>query len=239
MIESHKLDVLSIHRHVPLRREPHLRLAWAARQHKSRIVLLRQAFAVLFHSRSEETGDLTHALGDIREWLVVLQGKPVEVLEQLEHDLPGLVGIRYGRFKLQPGAFQFGIAKGLGIQCLVIQAFGQLPEDLRSQIFGDLPMLIDLAEGLGNLGKLVVEKKEDFPFNGVRQDQIVDLGRVALTDKRQAEKELAREKVKELMDQLTPPEAEVVRMKVEGHTAESAALALGIPQTTFDWRYSL
>lgn len=58
-----------------------------------------------------------------------------------------------------------------------------------------------------------------------------------LTDKRQAEKELAREEVRGLLDQLTPPEAEVVRVRLEGHTAESAAKALGMPQTTYDWRY--
>ncbi len=58
-----------------------------------------------------------------------------------------------------------------------------------------------------------------------------------LPDKRQAEKELAREEVKGLLDQLTPPEAEVVRVRLEGHTAESAAKSLEMPQTTYDWRY--
>src|SRR5258708_39994439 len=41
-------------------------------------------------------------------------------------------------------------------------------------------MFIDLAKGLGNLRQLVIEQQEYFAFDGVRQDEVVDLGRVLL-----------------------------------------------------------
>ena len=59
-----------------------------------------------------------------------------------------------------------------------------------------------------------------------------------LTDTREAEKQAAHQDVAALLDRLTPVEAEAVRMKdVERYTAKAAAEALGIPQSSFDFRY--
>jgi len=57
-------------------------------------------------------------------------------------------------------------------------------------------------------------------------------------DWRGAEKRAAAEDVREYLSQLTPAEAEIIRlMDLEGHTAQSAADTLHVTLTTTQWRY--
>jgi len=59
-----------------------------------------------------------------------------------------------------------------------------------------------------------------------------------LIDGRGAERDAARREVADLLEYLTPAEAEAVRLKdLEEYTGKDAAAALGIRQTTFEWRY--
>lgn len=59
-----------------------------------------------------------------------------------------------------------------------------------------------------------------------------------LVDRRGAEKAAAAEEVRQYLSQLTPSEAEIIRLiRIEGHTAQSAADILHINLTTAQWRY--
>lgn len=61
---------------------------------------------------------------------------------------------------------------------------------------------------------------------------------IALADLRGMEKEEAHREVEALLAQLSPLDAEAVRMKdIERYTAKAAAEKLGIPQSHFEWRY--
>src|SRR5947199_60083 len=57
----------------------------------------------LRRGRLEKPHDPAHALGHVRQRLIVLQREAGQILEQLEHDLSGLAGVGEGRFEFQPG----------------------------------------------------------------------------------------------------------------------------------------
>jgi RNA polymerase sigma factor (sigma-70 family) len=59
-----------------------------------------------------------------------------------------------------------------------------------------------------------------------------------LIDSKGASRDAARREVADFLEYLTPAEAEAVRLgDFEEHTGKSAAEALGISQSTFEWRY--
>lgn len=60
----------------------------------------------------------------------------------------------------------------------------------------------------------------------------------AVCDNRAEQKALATVAIQHFLAQLTPAEAEIVRvMDLEGRTAHEAAVALKIPKTTAEWRH--
>ncbi len=82
-----------------------------------------------------------HALAAVVELLVVVQPEAVEVLEQLENDLPGRPGVLQGDFQFLPGPPQRRVVQGVLVQLVVGKPLGKLAEDL-------------LPQGLRSLGRV-------------------------------------------------------------------------------------
>ena len=84
----------------------------------------------------QEFDKAVHAGGYVRKWLVVLEAKAIEILEQVEDNLPRLSSIRERSLKLDSCSFQLGVGKRFLIKTIVVQPFGKLAQDLRTKVFG-------------------------------------------------------------------------------------------------------
>ena len=67
------------------------------------------------------------------------------------------------------------------VQAVVVKPLGELAKNLCTQVFGDVALVIDLADRLGDFHQLLVQHQEDAAFDGVGQHKVVDLCRVVLS----------------------------------------------------------
>lgn len=59
------------------------------------------------------------------------------------------------------------------VETVVVESLGQLPKNLRTKVFGDIALVIDLADGLGDLREFLVKQQENPPLNSVGQQKVV------------------------------------------------------------------